>query len=156
MTNAMNGLLPIENYVPHRGAMLLLDRLLEAGPEHAIAQVRVARDGAFLEDGKVPAWIGIEYMAQTVSAWAGFQARQKNEPVKIGFLLGSRKFEAVQPWFAAGSVLRVEAHCELQGSNGLGMFSCRVYDNGNLAAQAQISVFEPEDGAAVVNPAGAH
>src|SRR5690606_13029056 len=124
MKNAMNGLLPIENYVPHRGAMLLLDRLLEAGPEHAIAQVRVARDGAFLEDGKAPAWIGVEYMAQTVSAWAGFQALKKNEPVKIGFLLGSRKFEAMQPWFAAGSVLRIEAQCELQGSNGLGMFSC--------------------------------
>lgn len=146
----MSGLLSIENYVPHRGAMLLLDRLLEAGPEHAITRVYVAKDGPFLEDGRAPAWVGIEYMAQTVAAWAGFQALQNNMPVKIGFLLGTRKFEALQPWFVAGSVLRVEARCELRGSNGLGVFSCQVYDNEALAARAQISVYEPEDGAALV------
>lgn len=144
----MSDLLAIERYVPHRGSMLLLDRLLEAGEEHAVAQVRVARDGLFVQPQGVPAWVAIEYMAQTVAAWAGWRAAQKGEAVKIGFLLGSRKLEALQPFFALGAVLRVEVQCELMGSNGLGMFSCQVLDNGQLAARARVSVFEPGDGTA--------
>lgn len=144
----MRDFLPIEKYVPHRGAMLLLERLLDAGEEHAIAQVRVPRDGMFVAHGVVPAWVGIEYMAQTVAAWAGWQAVCRNEPVKIGFLLGSRRYEALCPSFAAGSTLRVEVRCELLGSNGLGMFDCQVWDGDVLSARAKISVYEPENGAA--------
>ena len=144
----MSDLLAIENYVPHRGSMLLLERLLEAGEEHAVAQVRVARDGMFVQPQGLPTWVAIEYMAQTVAAWAGWRAAQKGEPVKIGFLLGSRKFEAMQPFIAAGTVLRVQVRCELVSSNGLGMFDCQVLQQGQLLARARISVFEPEDGAA--------
>ncbi|TMS59797.1 hypothetical protein MW7_000690 [Imbroritus primus] len=170
----MNGYLPIERYVPHRGAMLLLDRLLEASAEHAVAEVRVRHDGLFVQNGAVPAWVGIEYMAQTVAAWAGWQAAQRNAPARIGFLLGSRKFEALQPTFAAGSLLRVRVQCELVGSNGLGMFDCQLLasesstgstgnehgacdesceNDGNYAtvvARARISVYEPDDGAAYI------
>lgn len=144
-------LLPIEHYVPHRGAMLLIDRLLEASAEHAIAEVCVPHDGLFVEDGGMPAWVGIEYMAQTVAAWAGWQAVQKNAPVRIGFLLGTRKFETFIPSFAVGTVLRVTVRCELIGSNGLGMFDCQIEDGTTIVARARISVFEPEDGAAHIH-----
>lgn len=143
--------LPIEHYVPHRGAMLLIDRLLEASADHAVAEVRVSPDGLFVEDDGMPAWVGIEYMAQTVAAWAGWQAAQKNTPVRIGFLLGTRKFEAFTPSFSIGSVLRVTVRCELIGSNGLGMFDCELQDGTTVVARARISVFEPEDGAAHIH-----
>lgn len=161
----MSNYLPIERYVPHRGAMLLLDRLLEASAEHAVAEVRVPHDGLFVENGYVPAWVGIEYMAQTVAAWAGWQAAQRNEPARIGFLLGSRKFEAFRPAFAAGSLLRVRVQCELIGSNGLGMFDCQllISETGGTAqdnkhgeryetvvAHARVSVYEPDDGASYI------
>ena len=53
----MNAFLAIENYVPHRGVMLLLDRLLQADAESAVAQVTVPRDGLFLQDAGMPAWV---------------------------------------------------------------------------------------------------
>ncbi len=43
---------PVESYVPHRGAMLLIDRLLDAGPTHAVAEVTVPADGLFVWDGR--------------------------------------------------------------------------------------------------------
>ena len=86
----MNAFLAIENYVPHRGVMLLLDRLLQADAESAVAQVTVPRDGLFLQDAGMPAWVGVEYMAQAVAAWAGWQAVQAQQPVKLGFLQGTR------------------------------------------------------------------
>ncbi|RYF71025.1 MAG: hypothetical protein EOO29_30780 [Comamonadaceae bacterium] len=146
-------LLPIENYVPHRGAMLLLDRLLAADDESAVAEVTVPRDGVFLHDAGMPSWVGIEYMAQTVAAWAGWQALQKGRAVQIGFLLGSRRYETSQAFFAPGTRLSVSVRCELMGDNGLGMFNCRIEADGEKElATARISVFEPEDGNAYIPP----
>lgn len=148
--------LPIENYVPHRGVMLLLDRLVAADEDTAVAEVTVPRDGLFLQDAGMPSWVGMEYMAQTVAAWAGWRARQKGQAVKIGFLLGSRRYEAVQPFFAPGQRLRVSVRCELLGDNGLGMFDCRIHADGDVElASARVSVFEPEDGGAYIAAAPA-
>lgn len=145
----MTTLLPIEHYVPHRGAMLLLDRLLHADAETATAEVTVPRDGLFLQDEGMPAWVGLEYMAQTVAAWAGWQAVQAGQAVKLGFLLGTRKFEAKTAFFPVGTRLQVQVCSELVGDNGLCMFDCRIQDSsGDTVAQARISVYEPEDGSA--------
>jgi predicted hotdog family 3-hydroxylacyl-ACP dehydratase len=148
--------LPIENYVPHRGVMLLLDRLIAADDDTAVAEVTVPRDGLFLQDGGMPSWVGLEYMAQTVAAWAGWRAQKKGQAVKIGFLLGSRRYEAVQPFFALGTRLTVSVRCELLGDNGLGMFDCRIHADGEREmATARVSVFEPEDGGAYIAAAPA-
>lgn len=149
----MSAFLPIENYVPHRGVMLLLDRLLQADAEAAVAQVTVPHDGLFLQDAGMPAWVGVEYMAQTVAAWAGWRAVQAQQPVKLGFLLGTRKYQAHCSHFAAGAVLHVQVRCELMGENGLGMFDCQIHAPGQepALAQARISVYEPEDGSAYIH-----
>lgn len=147
---AITEMLPIENYVPHRGAMLLIDRLLAADADGATAELQVPRDGLFLQDEGMPAWVGLEYMAQTVAAWAGWRALQAGLPVKLGFLLGTRKFEATALFFAPGTRLQVQAQCELIAENGLGMFACSIRADGQVYATARISVFEPEDGSAYV------
>ena len=108
--------------------MLLLERLLHADAETAVAQVTVPRDGLFLQDEGMPAWVGLEYMAQTVAAWAGWQAVQAGQPVKLGFLLGTRKFDAQCAFFALGAVLHIHVRSELVGDNGLGMFDCQIQD----------------------------
>ena len=149
-------LLPIENYVPHRGAMLLLDRLLAAENDGAVAEVTVPRDGLFLHDAGMPSWVGIEYMAQTVAAWAGWCALQKGRAVQIGFLLGSRRYETTQPFFAPGTLLVISVRCELLGDNGMSMFDCRIEaDGGKELATARISVFEPVDGNSYIPPSSA-
>lgn len=150
-TMKVDGYLPIEQYVPHRGTMLLLDALLDAGDEHAVAQVKVPRDGMFNQAAGVPSWVAVEYMAQTVAAWAGWRALARGDAVKVGFLLGTRKLDVKQPWMAAGAVLTVHAQCELVAGNGLGMFDCRVMHAAQTIAQAKISVFEPEDGKAYLD-----
>jgi len=133
----------LDGWVPHRGEMRLLDRLLAVDEQHAIAEVDVPADGLFVQDGGVPAWVGLEYMAQTVAAWAGERARRAGGEPRIGFLLGSRRYAAAHGSFAAGSTLRVEARCELVADNGLGQFACRITTPaGEELASAMVSVFE--------------
>jgi predicted hotdog family 3-hydroxylacyl-ACP dehydratase len=135
----------MDAWVPHRGAMSLLDRIERVDEHDVVAWVTVPADGLFVADGGVPAWVGIEYMAQAVAAWSGARARTGGGSPKIGFLLGSRRFEAHEPLFASGASLRISAHCELTGENGLGMFDCRIEQDGRELARARLSVYEPPE-----------
>lgn len=135
--------LSVENWIPHRGAMRLLDRMVMVDDACAVAEVDVPLDGIFTRDGEVPVWIGIEYMAQTISAWAGGRARRQGGAPRLGLLLGSRSYTAHCAGFPAGTTLRVQARCELMGDNGLGLFDCRIDLGETAMATARVSVFEP-------------
>jgi predicted hotdog family 3-hydroxylacyl-ACP dehydratase len=126
--------------------MRLIDRVLLVDADQAVAEVEVPFDGLFVRDGQVPAWIGIEYMAQTVAAWAGGRAQLRGGQPRPGLLLGSRRYEAHCEGFPSGASLRVEARCELIGSNGLGQFDCRITQDGRELATARIAVLDPPDG----------
>jgi predicted hotdog family 3-hydroxylacyl-ACP dehydratase len=127
----------IESLIPHRGAMRLLDRVLQVDDDRVVAEVDVPFDGLFVRDGAVPSWVGLEYMAQ---------ARQRGGVPHAGLLLGTRRYEAHCDGFASGACLRIEAQCELIGANGLGQFDCRITLDGNELAVSRISVLDPPDG----------
>ena len=135
----------IERLVPHRGGMLWLDRVLHVDDDLVIAEAVVRDDHPLLADEAVPAFAGLEYMAQAIAAWAGCRARSAGREPSIGFLLGTRRYESRVTWFVAGALLRVEATRELLGDNGLGMFRCRILEDGDELATANVSVFEPPD-----------
>lgn len=135
----------IETVIPHRGPLLLLDQVLEYDDDAIAVALEVPLDGPFHDDGGVPAYIGLEYMAQAVACWAGCQARARGLPPPLGFLLGSRRYVCAVPRFAGGTRLRVEARRELIGDNGLGVFACRILADGHELAAAHVSVYEPED-----------
>ena len=144
-----------ENLIPHRGAMRLLDRVLVADEEHVLAEVDVPYDGLFVREGRVPAWVGIEYMAQAVAAWAGARARGTGGAPRPGLLLGTRRYEVRCDGFPSGARLRVEARCELIGANGLGQFDCRIDMDGRPVATSRISVLDPPEGSTLLMREGA-
>lgn len=135
----------VERMLPHRGGMLWIDRVLRCEDEDVSVEAVIRDDHPFLEGDQLPAWVGIEYMAQCIAAWAGGRALRRGEPVKPGFLLGTRRYQAHRATLALGLRLRIEAHCELFGDNGLGLFACRIYDGDEEIATANVSVFEPPD-----------
>jgi 3-oxoacyl-[acyl-carrier-protein] synthase-1 len=136
---------PVADVLPHSGPMVLLDRLVSVGSDDLCAEVTIRPDSMFCDGAAVGAWVGIEYMAQAIAAHAGWLARRRGDPVKVGFLLGSRKYEAGVPAFAVGSVLRVHAHRALQGDNGLGAFECRIDADDRTVATATVTVFQPDN-----------
>ncbi|MDE2406762.1 MAG: hotdog family protein [Xanthomonadaceae bacterium] len=144
-------ILDIEQVLPHRGSMRLVDRVLHWDAERIAVAVQVPVDGPFHAEGGVPAHVGIEYMAQAVACWAGCQARRRGLPPPLGFLLGSRRYVCTVPVFASGWLLQVEARREIMGDNGLGVFACRIVCESRELAQANVSVFEPSDAQAYLS-----
>jgi predicted hotdog family 3-hydroxylacyl-ACP dehydratase len=135
----------IQTLVPHSGQMVMLDRALSADTDNLCAEVRILAGSMLADETGVGAWVGIEYMAQAIAAHAGWLALQRGGEVKVGFLLGSRKYEAKVSQFALGEVLHVHVHRVLQAENGLGAFECRIDIAGGMAAAATatVTVFQP-------------
>jgi len=134
---------PLAELLPHAGDMILLDRILSFDEEQIHTRLTVKPDGLFsLPDGSLPAWVGVELMAQSVAAFAGCHARQKGNPVELGFLLGTRKFECNVVAFPAGSELTIHGIRSLEDDNGMGVFECHINAPG-IEASARLNVFRP-------------
>jgi predicted hotdog family 3-hydroxylacyl-ACP dehydratase len=135
----------IHDLLPHAGAMVLLDRVVSADAESICAEVCIRRDSLFYADGGVAGWVGLEYMAQAIGAYAGYNARLRGEPVKIGFLLGTRRYDCARPLFLPGSLIKVCAKRVLQDDHGLASFDCHIDDESGRIASASVTVFQPAD-----------
>jgi predicted hotdog family 3-hydroxylacyl-ACP dehydratase len=136
----------IGDLMPHSGPMILLDRLVAADDESLCAEVRVRANSLFFVDGAIGGWVGLEYMAQAIGAFAGYRSRLRGEPVRIGYLLGTRHYECKQPSFALGSRLEIYVKRVLQSQDGLAAFDCRIDDETGVIASANVTVFQSADG----------
>ncbi len=139
----------IRALLPQTGDMVLLDSVVAADADSLCAELAIRADSQFFDGHGVPAWIGVEYMAQAVAAHAGYAAHLCGAAPRVGFLLGSRRYQAHRPHFALGSVLHVQVRRTLQGENGFVAFDCRIDLQGDggatTLASAAINVFVPAD-----------
>ncbi len=136
---------PIAELLPHAGDMILLDGVECFDDDSVETVLQVRADGLLsVADGSLPAWVGVEIMAQSVAAFAGCHARQAGQPVELGFLLGTRSYQCNVEAFPAGADLRVRAHRSLQDDNGMGVFECHL-DGPGIHAEARLNVFRPPE-----------
>ena len=124
--------------------MSLLDNIIEYRDGWLRAEVCITVDSTFADEQGVPAWIGLEYMAQAVGAYSGWQERLKGGPPKLGFLLGTRKYLCSADYFAIGTTLTLTVQLEIEAANGLSVFKCDLEGEG-VEASANLNVFQPDD-----------
>lgn len=126
--------------------MLLLERITASdGP--AIEAGATVRPAAWYLDerGAMPAWVGIELMAQAVAAQVGLKARLEGNRPKPGVLLGSREFRASFASVRPGTRLRIAARQVLLDESGFGAFDCKVFAGAEEFCAATLKVYQPED-----------
>jgi len=139
--------------LPHAPPMVLLDRLLDWSDDSVSAALTIGPETPFLDPGRgVPAHVGLEWMAQTCGLFAGLGAKAKNEPVRLGFLLGTRRYKALRPVFTEGETLTVCARLVLR-EGGMAVFACGILDaEGSEVATAQLTLYQPEDASGILAP----
>jgi predicted hotdog family 3-hydroxylacyl-ACP dehydratase len=133
--------IPLAELLPHGPESTLLDRLVAYDERKSMAVVEIRSDSAFFAGDGVPAWVGIEYMAQAVAAHAGFEARQRGEPPAVGFLLGTRSYDNRVPAFPAGSRLMVTVE-PLSIEGALAAFRCTIALD-DVVAEAVVNTYRP-------------
>ncbi|MFN2644711.1 MAG: beta-hydroxyacyl-ACP dehydratase [Burkholderiales bacterium] len=136
---------PVEEILPHRGGMLLIERVLGWDAEHAAVAATPRGDAWYAERGAMPSWIGIELMAQAIAAHVGLVARTRGEPPRRGVLLGTRQFRSSETHFAAGVQLHVMARVSYRDESGLASYDAIIERAGTQIATANVTVYEPPD-----------
>jgi predicted hotdog family 3-hydroxylacyl-ACP dehydratase len=137
---------PVEELIAHRGTMRMLDRVVAFDKDHVVASYAIPDKAWFADDkGAMPAWIGIELMAQAIGAHVGLMAHATGKPPKRGVLLGTRQYQATRPSFTPREPLEIEARLSFRDDSGLGAYDCMIRQGGKLLATAMLKVFEPED-----------
>lgn len=139
------GFPPIDSLVPQSGPMRLIGRVLDHDETATRCEVDPARSQLFRDPlGRIPAWVALEYMAQTAAAHGGLLARKRGEPLKPALFVGSRRLTFRCPDFVPGSLLEVTArHSAGRGSRLA--FDCAVLDpdGGEPLAEGRLNVVVP-------------
>lgn len=133
-------------YIPHDGSMALIDRILEVKEGFVTCSASPQKAAPFRNSSnKIPSWIGIELMAQTIGAYVGCTGKQRGEEVKVGFLLGTRKLTLHTDFFEDETIY-IQAELVFQNKE-LGSFKCAIFgeDRKTLLAEAAVNVFQPGD-----------
>lgn len=131
--------------VPHAGAMCLLDTVDAYGQDWIDTSVTIRPDSRFGDAHGVPAWVGLEFMAQTIAAWSGIEQVQAGVRPGIGLLVGTRHCAFEVDHFAHGWTLRLRAALLLRDEHDLAVFACSLQHDGAVLAQAQVKAYRPQD-----------
>lgn len=148
--------IPIGELLRQRREMLLLEQVREFSATHVEVSATVPQNHPLVDQARgMPAWVGVELMAQAVSVFSALELRARGLAPRVGLLLGARGFEARVPYFAIGASLNVRATLAVRAATGLAVFGCTVESQGALLARAQVKGFEPKDIAEFLG-SGAH
>jgi predicted hotdog family 3-hydroxylacyl-ACP dehydratase len=134
---------PIEALLPHREGMLLIERVVDCGEGCVRAALEVRAGAWYVDAQRMPAWMAIEAMAQTVAACIGIARREQGLPPVQGYLLGTRRFRSARSGFPVGCTLEIVAERQYEEPSGIGAFDCRVELDGERVADATLTVFDP-------------
>lgn len=143
----------VADYLPHRDPMILISRILAYCDDNLLSETVISEQSAYFDPTQqlVPNYVGIEYMAQTIAALAGVEAKANNLPICIGFLLGSRKLEMNTQGFKLGERYHTRVTRLYQEDTRLAVFDCQILHQDQVVASANVNVFQPQDAQAYIS-----
>jgi predicted hotdog family 3-hydroxylacyl-ACP dehydratase len=135
----------VDELVPHRGSMCLLDSIDDYGADWLRAGVVTRRSSLFAQEDGIPAWLGIEYMAQAAAAFGGIEQVQRGEKPSIGLLIGSRYYRAMLTTIPFDTRLDVLATIAMRDAEDFAAYECSVSTAGAMLAQCTLKAYRPRD-----------
>jgi predicted hotdog family 3-hydroxylacyl-ACP dehydratase len=135
----------VEDLVPHRGAMSLLDTIDGYGEDWLRAGITVRPNSIFAEVDGMPGWVGIEYMAQAASAFGGIEQVQRGEQPSIGLLIGARYYRCMLDPIPFGTQIQVLAKIAMRDTEDFAAYDCTLSTQGQVLAECMLKAYRPRD-----------
>lgn len=134
---------PIEDLLPHRGPMRLLDGVIAWEPDGVVGRATVRPDNPFLRDGRLEGVAHMELIAQAAAAHITL-ADPLRRPIR-GYLVAARDLvfgdRAEVP---TGTVLQVAVQ-EVARLGAFASYEGRVTLGDQVVAQGNVRVFRREE-----------
>ncbi|TNE33981.1 MAG: hypothetical protein EP348_11895 [Alphaproteobacteria bacterium] len=126
----------------HAPPMILIDAVTEADETEVAARVDIHTETPFLQGEEVPAYVGIEYMAQSIAAWSGIKARKSGGEPRIGYLVSTRNMKMTGGNYRIGDRLEISVRL-VYDETPMAVFDCEIRRAGNCLAEARLNVYQP-------------
>lgn len=134
----------VEQVLPHRAPMLLAETV-DYGTDYGQITLTVRNDSPFCDGAQgIPAWVGVEYMAQAMGVFSGVERLQNGATPKIGLLIGTRRYDSAVPLFPLGAQLTTTARLTFFEGE-MFVFQCEISDGKQVLAHGDIKAFRPDD-----------
>ncbi len=135
----------IEDLVPHRKSMKLLDEIVELDDTHCITGATVASGWPLVEDGHIDPIILIELAAQTAGVSFGWHEYREGRPSagKLGWLVGIKKAE----FFTDSIPVAAKIFTSIEGRRNGDTYAevtCTALMESEIIARMQLQVFRTE------------
>jgi predicted hotdog family 3-hydroxylacyl-ACP dehydratase len=124
--------------------MILVDELVEWSPTRARVRAEVRRGGPFVSEGRLPATILLEYMAQAIAVADGMTGRATGRH-EMGLLLGVRELQLTVDAVAIGDLLDIDVVHRFRDGK-LASYDCEVRRAGLVLANGAVNVMIPPSG----------
>lgn len=143
----MSDTFALADLIKHEPPMRLIDELLAVADTKGRCRLTVGADNLFYNDrlNGLPAHVGIELMAQSIAAVAGARHTRQGDDIKLGFLLGTRKYRCDIHCFALGETYDIEVEEIHAEESGLSVFECHILQADTVVAEARLNVYQPPD-----------
>ena len=140
-----DGLLSV---MPHRGRMLLISRVISYNLEEKCieAEYHITEDCLFYDSAMtgVPSWVGFEFIAQSVSAYAGIRNRERGIPPKTGFVLTVSGLKMELPFFKAGNIITIKSK-EIENIHPISVFEGEIFLDGKKVLEGKLKLMDVDD-----------
>ncbi len=140
----MNNKLNLENILPHKHPMILIDDIVDYSiPDRWLSAKVSIKENSLFYDAKikgVSSVIGIEYMAQSIGCYAFL--RKKLKTPKVGYLLGTRLYNNLSEKFELGKTYFILVK-EIFSEGEINSFDCLIYnETKEEVASAALNVYQ--------------
>ena len=145
--------LRIEDLIPHRGRMQLIDEIIEINEETARTVSVVTTDWPLDETGLLSPLVLVELVAQTAGVHEGWKACRQGKAGTKGWLVGVKKADFFTDGLAPGTVLTTTVRT-LYAMQTYAVFTGSVEAASKVLAQAELQVFRVEEEGGMAHPDG--
>lgn len=135
----------ISSLLKHSGDMILVDEVKEYGEDFISVNATIKEENPFLQDGVLPNFVFLEIIAQSVSAFAGLNAKNSGKEVVLSLLLGCRNFQMYKDGLEVGASVNVWAKVSTLEDDGFGVYDCKMYEGDFLVAKGRLNVYTPNE-----------
>ena len=146
---------PLDEILPHRPPMLLLDAMTAAEEEFVSCTVTVRENAPFVRAGAASSLLAVEYFAQAVAALFAYKASRAPAGADApfhGLLLGVRDLDLAVSLLRVGDLLAVD--CREQWASGpVAQYHCALTRGTERLAAGAITVLRGDASGLDADPA---
>lgn len=134
----------VEDFIPHRDRMKLIDDIIEIDDTRCVTHAAASALWPLCDGKQINAIIIVELVAQTASAFVGWQKRATQKNAGAGVIVGIKKSSITVPFIPVGASLRTSCRMLVNLHDQYAEFEGEVRDDHTTYGYVHLQTFSAQ------------